>query len=72
MVRSVDSQWLDGATLESLLAKVTSQETLVVALTVKVVLPVVSDAGDAALVSVFVYSCPVTAVPPLLPQVPSV
>jgi hypothetical protein len=44
------------------------------AVTEKVVLLVVSivSAAEVALVSVFEYSCPLTAEPPLAPQVPSV
>ena len=68
MVRLVDSQWLDPATLGSVLVKVTFHETLVLAVTVKDVLVVVSDCGDVAFVSVFVYSCPVTAEPEVAPQ----
>jgi hypothetical protein len=71
MVRLVDSQWLEPLTLGSLLVKVTSQETLVLVVTVKDVLVVVSDAGDVAFVSVVEYNCPLTADPPLVPQVPS-
>ena len=50
MVRLVDSQWLEPVTLLSVLVKVTSQETLVLVLTVKVVLFVVSvlSAADVA------------------------
>ena len=54
MVRLVDSQWLEPDTLGSVLVKVTFHETLVLAVTVKVVLVVVSDCGDVAFVSVFV------------------
>jgi hypothetical protein len=68
MVRLVDSQWLEPPTLGSLLVKVTSQETLVLAVTVKDVLVVVSDCGDVAFVSVLVYSCPLTAEPEVAPQ----
>src|SRR5215831_17031501 len=65
MVRLVDSQWLEDATLESELVKVTSQDTALVASTVKVVLLVASvlSAADVAFVSVFWYSCPLTAPP---------
>jgi hypothetical protein len=68
MVRLVDSQWLEPVTLGSLLVKVTSQETLVLAVTVKVVLVVVSVAGDVAFVSVVWYSWPATAEPEVAPQ----
>ena len=73
MVRLVDSQWLEPVTLGSVLVKVTSQDTAVLVLTVKVVLFVVSvlSVTDVAFVSVFWYSCPLTADPPLVPQVPS-
>ncbi len=68
MVRLVTSQWLELATLASVLVKVTSQETLVLAATVKVVLLVVSVAGDAASESVVEYNCPLTAEPEVAPQ----
>ena len=70
MVRLVDSQWLEGPTLGSLLVNVTSQDTAVLALTVKVALLVVSvlSAADVAFVSVFVYSCPLTEEPEVAPQ----
>jgi hypothetical protein len=68
MVRFVDSQWPEGATLGSVLVNVTSQETLVLVLTVKVVLFVVSVAGEAAFDSVFEYNCPLTAEPEVAPQ----
>src|SRR6516164_10229268 len=72
MVRVVDSQWLDGATLLSLLVNVTSHEygPALPASTVNVVLFVVSvlSAADVAFVSVFVYSCPLTALPEVAPQ----
>ena len=71
MVRLVDSQWLDGVTLPSVLVNVTSHDTPVLVLTVNVVLFVVSvlSAADVAFVSVFVYSCPLTGDPPPTPQV---
>jgi hypothetical protein len=72
MVRLVFSQWLEPDTLGLVLVKVTSQETLWLVVTEKVVLVVVSDCGDVALVSVLVYSCPLTADPPPTPQVPPV
>ena len=72
MVRLVDSQVLEPCTLWSVLVKVTSQETLVLVLTVKVLLVVVSVAGEAALDSVVEYSWPLTAVPPAAPHAPSV
>jgi hypothetical protein len=55
MVRLVTSQWLEGATFASVLLKVTSQETLVLTLTLKLPLAVVSvlSAADDAFVSVF-------------------
>ena len=58
MVRLVDSQWLEAATLGSVLVNVTIQETAVLALTVNAVLFVVSvlSAWDVAFVSVFWYS----------------
>ena len=68
MVRLVTSQWLELATLVSVLVKVTSQETLVPTVTLKVVLLVVSVAGDAASDSVVEYSCPLTAEPEVAPQ----
>src|SRR5215469_8426526 len=70
MVRLVTSQCEDPATLGSLLVKVTSQETLVVALTRKVALLVrsVVSAAEVAFVSVFWYSCPLTAEPDVTPQ----
>jgi len=68
MVRLVDSQWLEPPTLESVLVKVTSQEVLALLVTVNDVLFVVSDAGDVALVSCLVYSCPLTAEPEVAPQ----
>jgi len=71
MVRLVVSQWLVEATLLSLLVKVTSHDTPVLALTVNVVLFVVRvlSAADVAFVSVFWYCCPLTAEPPPTPQV---
>jgi hypothetical protein len=70
MVRFVDSQWLEGATLESELVNETSQDTAVLVLTVKVLLFVVSvlAAADVAFVSVLLYSCPLTADPEVAPQ----
>jgi hypothetical protein len=70
MVRFVDSQWPEDATLGSELVKVTSQDTAVLAPTVKVVLFVVSvlSAADVAFVSVFWYICPLTAEPEVAPQ----
>jgi hypothetical protein len=70
MVRLVDSQWLEPDTLESVLLKVTFHETLVLAVTVKDELLVVSDlsAVVVALVSVFWYSWPLTAEPDVAPQ----
>jgi hypothetical protein len=70
MVRFVDSQWAEDATLGSELVKVTSQDTAVLVVTVKVVLFVVSvrSAADVAFVSVFWYSCPLTAEPEVAPQ----
>jgi hypothetical protein len=72
MVRLVDSQCIEPLTFGSLLVNVTSHDTEVLALTVKLLLLVVSEVSEVALVSVFVYSCPLTAVPPVVPQVPSV
>ena len=56
MFRLVDSQWLELATLGSVLVKLTSHETLELAETVKVELDVVSvlSAAEVALVSVLV------------------
>ena len=70
MVRLVNSQWLEDATLGSELLKLTSQDTALVAWTVKVELFVVSvlSAADVAFVSVFEYSCPLTAEPEVAPQ----
>ena len=51
MVRLVTSQWVEPVTLLSVLANVTNQDTLWLVPTVKVVLLVVSDAGEAAPVS---------------------
>jgi hypothetical protein len=70
MVRLVDSQWLEPATFASVLVNVTFQETLVLVVTVKDELLVVSDLAAAvvAFVSVFVYSCPLTAEPDVAPQ----
>jgi hypothetical protein len=55
MVRLVDSQWVEPVTLGSVLVKVISQEVLVLAPTLKVVLLVVSvlSAAEVALVSGF-------------------
>ena len=71
MVRLVDSQRLEPAvTLGSVLVNVTSQETLWLVLTAKDMLFVVSvlSAAEVAFVSVFVYSCPLTALPEVAPQ----
>lgn len=70
MVRLVTSQWFEPDTLVSVLVKFTSQETLVLVLTVKVELVVVSvlSAAVVAFVSVFVYSWPLTAEPEVAPQ----
>ena len=70
MVRLVNSQWLLDATLGSELLKLTSQDTALVAWTVKVELFVVSvlSAADVAFVSVFEYSCPPTGEPDVAPQ----
>ena len=71
MVRLVDSQLLELDTLGSELVNVTCHETLVLALTVKVVLFVVRVAGEAAFDSVVEYNCPLTALPPAAPHAPS-
>jgi hypothetical protein len=65
MVRFVVSQWLEPPTLGSELVKVTSQDTAVLVVTVKVVLFVVSvlSAADVAFVSVLWYACPLTSEP---------
>jgi hypothetical protein len=70
MVRFVDSQWLDDATLGSVLVKVTSQDASLVLPTVNVVLFVVSVLSDwdVAFVSVFWYSWFWTAEPEVAPQ----
>ena len=69
MVRLVDSQSLEPVTFVSVLVNVTSQDTAVLALTVKVALLVVSvvSAADVAFVSVFVYADPIVE-PLLAPQ----
>ena len=74
MVRFVTSQWLEPVTLGSVLLNVISHDTFAVALTLKVPLLVVSvvSAADVALVRVFWYSCPLTAVPEVAPQLSSV
>lgn len=72
MVRLVDSQLVELVTLGSELLKVTSQETLVLVRTLKVVLFVVSVAGEAAFDSVVEYNCPETLEPPAAPHAPSV
>jgi hypothetical protein len=70
MVRLVDSQWLELATFESPLVNVTNHDVAVLVLTVNVELFVVSvlSAAEVALVSVFWYSCPLTAEPDVAPQ----
>jgi hypothetical protein len=68
MVRLVDSQWLELVTLESLLVKVTSQDTAELAVTLNVVLLVVSVPEEPVPDSVFEYSCPLTAEPEVAPQ----
>jgi hypothetical protein len=58
MVRLVDSQWVDDVTFESVLLKVTNQENALLdggALTLKVVLVVVSVAELLVPDSVFEY-----------------
>ena len=49
--------------MESLLVKVTSQDTAELAVTLNVVLLVVKVAEESVPDSVFVYSCPLTAEP---------
>ena len=68
MVRLVTSQCMEPCTLESLLVNVTSQETLVLALTRKVLLAVISVPVFEVPFSVAVYSCPGTAEPVVTPQ----
>ena len=68
MVRLVTSQCMEPATLGSLLVNVTSQETLVLVLTLKVVLAVVSVPVGEGPVSVVEYNCPLTAEPEVTPQ----
>src|SRR6516225_3596970 len=72
MVRLVTSQWLEPATFGSELAKVTSQDTLSLRVTLKEVLLVVSVAVDPVPVSVSEYSCPTIAEPEVVPQLSSV
>ena len=54
--------------MESVLVKVTSQDTALLMVTLNVVLLVVSDAEEPVPDSVFVYSCPLTAEPEVWPQ----
>jgi hypothetical protein len=70
MVRFETSQVVESPTLLSPLWKVTFQDTAWLVLTVKVVLVVanVLSAADVAFVSVFWYSCPLTALPEVAPQ----
>src|SRR5215467_1321371 len=72
MVRLVDSQWLELATLGSVLLKTTSQDTAELTETLNVVLFVVSVAEEPVPDSAFVYSCPLTAEPEVAPQLPPV
>ena len=70
MVRVDASHSVELATLGSVLMKVTSQEVLVLMVTLKVVLLVISvrSVVDVAFASVLVYSCPLTAEPLLPPH----
>ena len=68
MVRLVTSQCMEPFTLESLLVNVTNQDTLVLALTRKVLLAVVSMPVDEVPFSGVEYNCPLTAEPEVAPQ----
>ena len=72
MFRLVDTQWIKPATLGSVLMKVTSQQTLALVLTIKLVLLVVSVAEEPVPDSVSEYYCPLTAERWVNPQLSSV
>lgn len=67
MVRLVDSQWLEDATLGSELLNVTSQDVAVLVLTLNEVLLVVNVADEPVPVSVFEYSWLLTSEPAAQP-----